>query len=217
MRKVTAALISFLVLSIFISNFAFAEDSTSSTTTRKDKIEQRIDTRKAIIGQRIDTKQENIANRLEEFRQKMASREAQLKTKLQAFKDKRKATVADRVNTNLNRINQNQTQQMLKHLEQMTTILNKLGDKGNKDAIASASASIALAKSAVETQALNDYTITVTSEATVKANAKTSRDKLYSDIMGVRRLVQEAKKALITAIRTAFPNGTKEGTSSGNE
>lgn len=207
MRKVTAVLISSIIVSFF-SNTAFAIDASSIGTTRVDRIQRRVETRQ----------------------EKMASREAQLRAKLQNFKDKRKAEIADRVNTNLNRINQNQTQQMLKHLEKMTTILNRLEARVNqgtpdikdpaaaKEAIASASASIASATSAVQTQALNDYTITVTSEATVKANAKASRDKLHADLVAVRKQVIDAKKSVSNAIRVAKSGkSTKEGTSSGNE
>lgn len=217
MFKTLTVILIFICLSIIATFPVWAKES-SPGATRKDRTLQRIETRK-----------ENVTNRIEAMKEKMASREAQLKAKLQKFKDKRKAEVAGRVNTNLNRINQNQTQQMLKHLEKMTTLLNKLEGRVNqgtpdiKDptkaraAIASASASIAQATSAVQTQALNDYTITVASEATVRANAKASRDKLHSDIMGIRKLVADAKKAVKNAIRIAKSEDTKEGTSSGHE
>ena len=118
---------------------------------------------------------------------------------------------------------------MLKHLEKMTTILNKLESRVNqgtpdvknptaaKAAIASARSSIATASAAVAAQALNDYTIIVTSEATVKANAKASRDKLHADLLAVRKLVIDAKQAVAAAIRVAKSGKMKEGTESGQQ
>lgn len=204
-----SAILIFICLTAIATSPVWAKESTSGATNRRDKIQGRVETRR-----------ENIQDRIDNVRAKIASREAMLRARLQKFKDQRKAEVAQRVNTNLNRINQNQTQQMLKHLEKMTTILNRLEDrvnKGTKEAIASASASIAQATSAVQTQALNDYTITVISEATVRANAKASRDRLHTDLLAVRKLVIDAKQAVANAIRVAKSGKMKEGTESGQQ
>lgn len=202
-----SAILIFICLTAIATFPVWAKESTSGATNRRDKIQGRVETRR-----------ENIQDRIDNMREKVASREAQLRAKLQKFKDQRKAEVADRINTNLNRINQNQTQQMLKHLKKMTTILNRLENKvGTSEAIASASASIAQATSAVQTQALNDYTIIVTSEATVKANAKASRDRLRADLLAVRKLVIDAKQAVAAAIRVAKSGKMKEGTESGQQ
>ena len=213
-----SAILIFICLMTIATFPVWARESTSGATNRRDKIQGKVETRG-----------ENIQDRIETKREKMASREAQLRAKLQKFKDKRKAEVADRVNTNLNRINQNQTQQMLKHLEKMTAILNKLENRVNQGApdikdpaaariaIASAGNSLASASAAVAAQALNDYTIIVTSEATVKANAKASRDRLHADLLAVRKLVIDAKQAVANAIRVAKSGKMKEGTESGQQ
>lgn len=179
------------------------------------------------------TGKENIEERIAVMREKLASKAATLKTKLQTFKDQRKAVVAERVNTNLNNINQNQTAQMQKHLDTMSGILDKLEARVNKGtpdikdpnkaktAIATARGAISSASAVVSAQAAKDYTIQLTTEAKVRIDAKTQRDNLHKDLLATRKTVQDAKQAVTNAIRIAksgalpVRTGLKEGTSSG--
>lgn len=150
-------------------------------------------------------------------KENIESRKASMKERITSFKDKKKATAAAMINTNLNKINQNRTDQMSKHLERMTAILNKLENRVNeRSAIAQARASIASASSAVEAQAEKDYTIQVTSESKVRADAQKQREALHSDLKAVRQLVIDAKQSVANAIRTA-KSGIKEGTNSGQQ
>lgn len=177
---------------------------------------------------------ENIESRITAMREKLASKAAALKTKLQAFKDQRKAAIAERINTNLNKINQNQTAQMQKHLNTMSGILDKLEARVNKrtpdikdpdkakNAIAAAREVISTASAAVSDQVQKDYTIQITSESRIRIDAKTQRDNLHKDLQATRKTVQNAKQAVANAIRIAksgsLPISTgleKEGTNSG--
>ncbi len=183
--------------------------------------------KKQIIQGKLEIKRENVENRIVVLKEKQASKTAALKVKLEAFKDKAKASAAARINTNLNMINQKQTSQMQKHLVTMTTILDKLEKRVNSAspdiknaasasaAIASARISIASASAAVTAQAENDYSIQVTSEGKIKADAKLQRDKLHTDFLVVRQLVVNAKQSVANAIRTA--KSGKEATSSGQQ
>jgi hypothetical protein len=160
--------------------------------------------RKDIVKQRVETRKELATLRRADVMEKMASREAALKLKLDTFRDQRKATVAAKINTNLNKINDKQTEMMLKHLTVMTKILNKLEEKvGSTSAITDSETKIASATAAVEAQANKDYTITATSEATIKADAKTMRDSLHTDLKAVRQLVIDAKQSVAKAIMEA--------------
>lgn len=195
--KTSSILICFIILAAAAFT-VFAEESTPSTNVKKPAALQKTNVRK-------DTVQ--------------ASREANLKAKLETFKDKKKAEVADRVNTNLNKINQNQTKQMLRHLDNMTEILNKLEAKNPvaaKNAIADARNTIATTSAAVQAQAEKDYTIVITSESRVRADAKSQRDKLHTDLLALRKMVIDAKQSVGSAIRVA-KSGPKEATSSGNQ
>lgn len=178
-------------------------------------------TQKAKVEDRLASREANIKERVENRETKIASKAAALKAKLQVFKDQRKAQIAEKVSTNLNKINQKQTRQMLKHLETMSNILDKLEARANqagKAAIVGSRENIASATAAVNNQASRDYTLTVTSEAKIKQNAQTQRDQLFNDLKSTRQQVIEAKQSVAAAIRTA-KSGTsiKEGTVSGQQ
>lgn len=214
------------------------ENKEQKIENRIQKLENKLATREAILAQkfqeiktRIASKEATLAQKLAEIRSKIASKEAALKLKLQQFKDKKKAEIAERINNNLNKINKNQTDQMLKHLNKMLVILDKLEarvDEGKPDiknptaareAIVTAGATIASASAAVQDQALKDYTLVATSEAVIKAEAKAARDRLHADLQAVRKLVIAAKQAVANAIRVAKSGKLqipgKEGTASG--
>lgn len=209
--------LTFLIAIFLIIRPVSAEDATSPGTTRKDLVKQKIEARK-----------DSIEKRVVAVKDKIASREAVLKAKLLVFKDKRKAEITERINTNLNKINQNQTTQMQKHLERMSVLLDKLENRVNtgssdikdpqaaKVAISSARASVDQATSAVKTQAGKDYTLQVTKESKVKADAQAMRTKLNTDLKSVRQLVITTKQMISNAIKTARTGQiVKEGTPSG--
>lgn len=227
--RITILLISFALL-LIAAYPALAEDATSSTTNRdasrdarKATIQDRVETRKNIAQQRIDTG-------ITAMREKIASKEAALKLRLETFKDKRKSQIAERVNTNLNKINQNQTSQMLKHLDRMSAILDKLEARVNRPtpdikdpakalaAIADARSAIASASAAVSAQAEKDYTIEVSTEAKIRQDAQSQREQLHTDLKAVRTQVIDAKQAVANAIRVAKSGSSiKEGTRSGQQ
>ena len=225
MNKTTAITLSrifplLILLSLFliVSYPVIAEDSTSTAAARKEKIQQRIETRK-----------ENVTTRIESMKEKMASREAAMKDKLEAFKDKKKAAIAERINTNLNMINKNQTNQMLNALNKMTTLLDKLEARINnntpdikdpnlaKTTISDARAAIASASAAVSAQAQKDYTITVTAENRIRLDAKGARTNLHTDLLAARKMVISAKQAVSNAVRAAKSGKieSKEATAGG--
>lgn len=183
-----------------------------------------------------ETAANRLGNKVDELKEKIASRTAAFNAKLDVFKDRKKAEVAERVNNNLNRINLNQTGQMQKHLNTMSKILERLEVRVNsgkpdiKDpaaaraAIVSAKTTIATASAAIAAQAQKDYTIQVTSESRVKADAKLQRDKLHTDLQSIRKIVIDAKQSVADAIRVAKAGSgkndskkEKEGTGSGRQ
>lgn len=214
-----------ICLAVIIAYPVYAKEATPSTT-RKEKVQERIETRKEDIKQRAEAVKEKVETRVTAMKEKIATREATLKARLAAFKDKRKAEIAERVNTNLNKINQNQTDQMLKHLDRMSELLNKLEARVNsgspdikdataaKQAISDSKAKIAAAIEAVKAQAGIDYTLTVTSESKVKAEAQAMREKLRTDLQTVKKQVIDAKQSVSNAIRVAKAQA-KEATTSG--
>ncbi len=211
MSKIFAVLVCLFLFSA-TSFSIYAIDSTTAATIKRPLLIQE-------------------KSRIESLKEKIASRTAVLKLKLEAFKNKQKAIIAERINTNLNAINQNQTNQMQKHLNTMTNILDKLETKvkqGSIDikntnaaeaAITSARASIATASAAASAQAQKDYTIVVTSETRIRIDAKTQRDKLHADLLDLRKLIVSAKQSVGNAIKVAKTEikEEKEGTESGQQ
>ncbi len=188
MAKILALLIVFSL--VFISTCAaYAKESTGTATTRKEKIQQRVEVRK----------------------ENMATRAATLKEKLKNFRDQKKATAAARISENLNKINDNQTSQMLKHLDKMTSILSKLEARVSSANTAVAKAKIASAEAAVKAQAENDYSLVLSSESKAKVEAQAIRQKLHTDLKTVRQTVIDAKQSVAAAIRAAR-EGAKNGT-----
>jgi len=228
---------------LLLSTPALAEDSATSAAT-KPNLQQRIDTRKTTVNTRIAAKEASIEQRrlaeaskaamfrqkLEDMKAKTASREASVKAKLQQFKDQRKAEIALRVNTNLNKINQNQTGEMLKHLDKMTALLDKLEARVSSNspdiknpaaanqAISDAREAVANAKTAVQAQAQKDYTLQVSAETKIRTDAKSMRDQLHTDLSAVRKQVIAAKQKVADAVRIAKRGSlTKEATKSGQQ
>lgn len=228
--KTSAILIGLSILATSAS-LAFAKDTQTTATTSAIKPVGAI--RTPMPPQRINIM--HVESQIENMREKIASKEAILRSKLEKFRDQKKATAAARISTNLNQINQNQTTQMQRYLDFMSGILDKLEIKVNqltpdikdpaaaKVAIASARAVIASASAAVSAQAQNDYTIQATTESRIKADAQAMRDKLHKDILFIRKAVVDAKQSVSNAIRIAKSGSVvkldqeKEGTSSGRE
>lgn len=207
------------VLAAVLAYPVLAKDSTTSSTQTP---------RKGVnIVPRTDTRMQKIDSRIASPQAKIATREAVLKAKLAKFKDRNKAEIAQRVNTNLNQINQNQTDQMQKHLDKMSVLLDKLESRitsstpdikdprATQAAVDEATEMIASASAAVAAQVEKDYTIQVTSETRLKTDAQAVRGKLHQDLQAVRKLVIAAKQSVGKVIRVA--KSGKETSPSGQQ
>lgn len=195
----------FFVLSLLaITAFpVLAQDTATPSSVRKQLLQRNVEARK-----------EKVENKVSTLKEKEASRVAAFKTKLQTFENQTKVSTAERINTNLNLVNQKQTTQLQKFLTTMTSILDKLETRVNKGtpdikdpvaakaAITAARQSIASASAAIIAQAQKDYTIEVTTESKLKADAKNQRDKLHADLQAVKKTVIAAKQSVANAIRT---------------
>ncbi|MBI2622101.1 hypothetical protein HYW66_00500 [Candidatus Microgenomates bacterium] len=199
MRKLPLTIITAFSILLFVFP-VFAQEATPPARIRDQAVQERIKTAQERVKERKD---------------KIASREATLKERLTVFKDQHKAQAVERVNKNLNLVNDKRVAAMRKHLQRMSELLNKLNNRvntakaGGKDvseaqaAMASASASMAEASAALDLQADKDYSLSVASESAVSQEAKTARDTLHTDLQNVRKLVVEAKQALMNAFRVA--------------
>jgi hypothetical protein len=149
-----------------------------------------------------------------EFIKSSATRSALLKNKLLGFRNKEKATMVEKINSNLMMIDQKITDSMVMRLSVMTNILSKLQDRYNEStmsgklntsyqtSIDQAKTSIENAQLLVKTQAAKDYTIQVSSESAVQKDAEKSRNALHNDLKTTQEAVNSAKNSLVQAIQT---------------
>ncbi len=151
---------------------------------------------------------ERAENAIVRMEDKMATRAAELRAKLQKFRDKNKAGRVENINTNLTAVNKKSTDQMQAHLDRISGIVAKVKtwiaeqESAGKD-MASAKAELAAiegdwsaASNAVAAQAENDYTIVVNTEATVKTDAQATRNKLRTDLKTVHDQVVDIRQGL---------------------
>lgn len=208
----------FLLLAATIAVFtsacgsaAYAQDaSTSASSSAKPRTPK------------LEAKQERVQVKIASIQDRVASRTAQLKLKLNNFRDQKRAQVVERVNDSLAKINQIRTDNMLKNLSSMSNIISKLENRVNgvtdkdttaaKSAIDSAKIAISTAQTAVTAQSQKDYPIEATSEATIKDEVVGARLNLHSDLKTIHELVVAARKAVGKAIETTVQTLTGRGT-----
>lgn len=193
--KLTALFLTLLFILLSAST-TLAQDATSSSTSRKANIQERLTT----------------------SRERIATKEAALKTRLAKFRDKKKAQVAERINSALANINERITTTMDKHLGVMSGILDKLESRVNsgtadikdpaevRSAIADARVAISSVSGVVAIQADKDYVLEATSEATIRKDMQGVKEQLRSDLGQLRKLVIDAKQKVANAIRVAKSN-----------
>lgn len=186
-------IISLAVLPVFAQE---RKNSLDILRQRNQELTQRFEDRKASISGRLDNRNEMIA-----------SREAVFK----AFRNQKKAEIAKRIEANLDKVNQNRTAEMSKHLEILNSIYTKLATRASdpkfatssalQDSLASAKTAIASAQAAVIAQQAKTYTISNSTESTVKATAQTAITALKTDLKATFQTVISAKDALRGVIK----------------
>ncbi len=214
MRKKLLVIFSVLIFGIS-PTFAFAEDSamtntiTSSdasvttTPTTKEKRAETLKVRPTISSAMKDAKTE--------MHDKMEAARSEFKTKLGEIKDAKKQAIVTNLDTRINTINKNRTEEMSKRLERLTTILTKISTKEAalaaegkntttlKNDITAATAAINAAITAVGDQAAKDYVATITTDTALKTNVSTVIRQFMTDIKAVYSKVVAAQTAVLKA------------------
>ena len=153
-------------------------------------------------------KAQGVSDQMLARKEQMATKAAQLRLKLQRFKDKNKATKVENINENLNMVNEKATTRMQDNLTKISQIVGKLKtwiaeqEAAGKDvsalktALSQVESDWTEAGSAVEGQADNDYTVVVNTEATVKTDAQTARNTLRTDLKAVHDQIVSVRQGL---------------------
>lgn len=169
---------------------------------------------------RIQEAREEFKSRIEAHREEMKklmeTRREELKAKLAAFKDGKKAEIAERVDEAFGDINARWIESFTNSVNRIEGVLDAIGSRTDKAEAAgkdvtavrakieTAHGAIDAARAAIEAQADKDYTLEVSSEATVKTDASGTRTQLRTDLETVRKAVRaayDATKAAAAALK----------------
>lgn len=162
---------------------------------------------KARMSMNAEEREAAMEERKEEMKTRMESRKeaiddwhTQLKARLAAWKDKTKAEIAERIQTNLDALNERMTKHFDTQLDTMVSIMVRVsaGDVNGDGAadISLANTAIANAQAANDDQADNTYAVNVSTEATAKADVGAARKKLHDDLKAVWEKVKAAREAV---------------------
>ena len=119
------------------------------------------------------------------------------------IRDEKKQQILERLNNQLNLINDRSTKAMIKHLERIQALLNKIKARVPAVDIATAQAKISEAKTAVEVQAAKEYLIEFSNEPGLRAGASTAKRQLHADLKALREEIRLARQAVVDVLKEA--------------
>lgn len=187
-KKFFFLLLPLLALVFLVSNVS-AQTATDSASKLKQQLQLIQEQKKAALTQAKDEAKAMIQAKKDEF-----------KTRIQTIKDQRKKALAERIDAKLERVNKNHTTKFSEVLTRLQGFLDKIrqatADTQVLADIAAAQTAIDTAKSAVDVQVAKPYTMTITEDSALKANAGTTVSQLRLDLMAVHKLVVDAKQAV---------------------
>lgn len=173
---------------------------------RKSAMERVIKEERELFRQQIETQKATLQQTIE------LRREA-LTKKLLTIRDERKRVLTETIYENVQKFNENRVEHYTAALEKIQTILGRIISRMEKartfgldisaveGKVTEANKAIGDARAAVEVQAKKVYTITITSEATLKADVQKTREAIHADTVAVRETVRQALEAVQSVAR----------------
>ena len=147
-----------------------------------------------------------LENRLEKREEQVVAQQqkrAEFQEKIKAIKDQNKAKIAERINNQLEQINQRAITHFNNVLTRLTALLDKLEAKAtNKEIVAGARSAIEAARTAVEEQSNKTYVIEFTEESGLKVGASAAKTNLKTDLKAVKDKVMAAREAVVVVLKT---------------
>lgn len=181
---------------------------------RKENVASKTAERK----EKITDHKVKVASFSAERKAKVASKEAELKNKLSLFRDKKKASLVEKINHRLLQINSKSTTHFQEMIDKMNKIVERLETKiateeangadvtSIRNAVSEAKAAITAAQTAVDTQTEKDYSVVVSTETKVSEDARLAKNNLHNDLKTTHDLMVTARQSLAKAISTAQSN-----------
>lgn len=187
----TRKLLISIALSVLITTLSACKVSAQNTA----RVNARTSTDSAI------TLEEQIMLRQNQRETERNQIKEDFRKNLAAIKDQAKKAIMERVNAKIMMINMVQTDKLTDALYKLQIFVDRVSGSATGTAkledITTAKEAMDIAGKAIAVQAEKNYTIIIADESTLKANAGSTVNQFRKDIMEVRRLLLEAKKAVM--------------------
>lgn len=190
----------------------------NQVSEKKAEVKTLLEQKRTEVKAQAEQKREEFKQTLEtkraEVKTQIEAKKIQLKEQLQKVKDERKQKAVEKINEQMQALNDRRMKhfsEVLGKIEQtlvkISTRADKAEDRGLdvssvRTALDAANAAIATSRSAIEAQSAQVYTITVNTEETLRMDVGKVRQQLEKDIAAVRETVKSAheaaKKAAVT-------------------
>lgn len=164
------------------------------------------------IREELQEKREALVQIREEVQQKRTETREEFRERLAGLQDQRKAALVSRLSERVDTVNEKWVMTWSAALDRMTELLAKVetrtatleGEGYNvvevKTAIEVAKVSLADAKTALDAQAVKDYTITITDEPNLRNDVSEVVKQLRADLQIVRDEINQARADIRSAI-----------------
>lgn len=123
--------------------------------------------------------------------------------RLQLIRDENKQKIAERINQQLEHIQDQAVKHFNNVIERLNKLLNKIKTRVPAADTSAAQAAITAAQTAVDDLADNVYTIEFTAESGLRIGASAAKTKLRSDIKAVHEKIILARQAVADALKAA--------------
>lgn len=173
---------------------------------------KRIEAEKEEYKKKVEELRNKISTQKEEYKNELEKKREDFKLKLEEFKNQKKKLAAERVDENLEKINDKRTEQMTRSLEKLSEILDKYSSRtatlkeNNIDttaietAIQKAKDAISNASSKISEQSEKEYVAQVVDEATAGKVISEASQELRNDLKALTAIVKEAKLSVREAV-----------------
>jgi len=175
-----------LLLLVIVSN---ANAQTAATTRSVESAATKASNLKLQVQQLRDQGKTTVQVAKDEFR-----------TRLLLVKDQVKQKLVEKIDGKITQVNLDKTTKFILTLDRLQTFVDRFGKAATGTAaladVAAAQSAINTARTAVETQKLKTYTITITSDTALKINVGVVVSQFRKDLISVYKLVVDAKQAV---------------------
>lgn len=211
-----------------------AQERKEALQEKREEAKERSQQAKEKAKEKREALKEKMQQKREAAKEKFSAKREALKEKIQTIKNEKKKTVVEKLDTRMAEVNKNRTDRMSEVLEKLTSILDRLSEKGETlksqeantaeldIAITQAQSAIQTAKEAVANQSGKEYVITIATEDTLRTTVGTTVSQMQSDLRETHKLVTDAKQAVHNAAtqlrklhkdtRTTTPTATASAT-----